>query len=206
MILGYFDNKPLKQSKLTGKMEHIPSLSTSPMNNDNCRKNAKIKGSICASCYSVKSCKVYKNLGPVLQCNGEILENDIDVTNIKTGAKYYRFESHGDIRNKAHLHNLVKIAGNNPQTKFALWTKHYKIAENYFNGHKKPDNLQLQYSALMVNGALTIDKFQHCDRIFTVWDKGMLPDSEINCGARDCFTCGLCYNKNDVQYINEIKK
>ena len=206
MILINVNNKPLKQSTLKGKMEHIPSLSTSPMNNPNCIRNRRVKGSICQKCYAVKGCKMYTNLDNVLLQNGEILQNKIDVSEIKTSTIYYRFESHGDLINENHLDNLVRIVENNPQTKFGLWTKHYKITEKYFDTHKKPNNLQLQYSSLKINKKLDINKFKHCDRIFSVYDKEISKTTDINCGSKDCFNCGLCYNKNNVQYINETIK
>ena len=206
MILINVYNKPLKQSKLTGKMDKIPSLSTSPMNNPNCIKNRRVKDSICQSCYAVAGCNQYSSLDKVLLQNSDILKNKIDVSQIKTSTIYYRLESHGDIINEDHLDNLVRIVKNNPQTKFGLWTKHYPITEKYFDTHKKPKNLQLQYSSLKVNHELKMEKFNHCDRIFTVYDKETSKKQDINCGAKDCFNCGLCYNKNKVQYIKEIKK
>jgi len=206
MILMNVNNKPLKESKLSGKMEKIPSLSTSPMNNPNCIKNRKVKGSICQKCYAVAGCKMYTNLDKMLIQNGEILKDKIDTSEIKVNTIYYRFESHGDLINTNHLDNLVNIAINNPYTRFALWTKHYKITEKYFDTHDKPGNLQLQYSSLKINHQLNINKFKHCDRIFTVYDKETAKTKDINCGSRDCFSCGLCYNKNKVQYINEILK
>ena len=206
MILINVYDKPLKQSKLTGKMALIPSLSTSPMNNENCEKNRRVQNSICQSCYAVAGCKQYSSLDKVLLQNSEILKNKIDVSNIRTSTIYYRFESHGDLINTNHLDNLVNIAINNPFTRFALWTKHYKITEKYFDNHDKPSNLQLQYSSLKINHQLNINKFKHCDRIFTVYDKETSKKQNINCGSNDCFSCGLCYNKNDVQYIKEIKK
>jgi len=198
----------LKQSDLTGKMLHIPSLSTSPMNNSNCIKNRKIKDSICSSCFAVTGCKMYSNLDKMLLKNSETLSKKQDFSEFKTNTIYYRFESHGDLINSEHLDNLVRIAKNNPQTKFALWTKLYKITEKYFSIETKPENLQVLYSSLMKNKQLNINKFKYADKIFTVYEKQYLKETnvDVNCGAKDCFTCGLCYNRNDTQYITEIKK
>lgn len=198
----------LKQSNLTGKMFNIPSLSTSPMNNSNCIKNRKIKNSICSGCYAVTGCKMYSNLDKMLLKNSETLSKKQDFSEFKTNTIYYRFESHGDLINSEHLDNLVRIAKNNPQTKFALWTKVYKITEKYFSIETKPKNLQVLYSSLMKNKQLNINKFKYCDKIFTVYEKQYVKnnDIKINCGSKDCFGCGLCYNKNSIQYITELKK
>jgi hypothetical protein len=46
------------------------------------------------------------------------------------------------------------------------------------------------------------------DKVFTVYDPAYIEAEsiEINCGARNCFDCGLCYEKNGVEVINEKLK
>ena len=194
----------LTQSELTGKMKMIPSLSTSPITNPSCIKNRKIGVGVCIKCFAVSGVIRFPSLGVSLIRNSEILKNKIDVSNYKTNTIYFRFESHGDLINENHLKNLVEIAENNPQTKFALWTKNYKLAEAFFDANHRPKNLQLIYSSLVLNKPLKKSKFRHPDKIFTVYTKGT--KQKINCGANDCFTCGLCYNNNEVIHISELLK
>jgi hypothetical protein len=44
--------------------------------------------------------------------------------------------------------------------------------------------------------------------VFTVYDKKHIEENQIsiNCGARNCFSCGLCYEKNGISIINEELK
>jgi hypothetical protein len=50
--------------------------------------------------------------------------------------------------------------------------------------------------------------FPFVDKVFTVYDPDFIEaeNIDINCGARNCFDCGLCYEKNGVAVINEKLK
>ena len=211
-ILLKVENSYLKQSFSKGKMIGVPSLSTSPLENKTCQALSKIESNICNSCFSIRSLKFYgDNFKEFLKNNGDILSKPLtndQIKAIKVHSIYFRFESHGDLLNYDHLDNLVKIAKNNKGTKFALWTKKINLAEFYFSCIKKPKNLQLVYSSVKYNKSLDINKYKHPDKIFTVYDKKYIKNNstKINCGSRSCFDCALCYNKNKIKYINEIKK
>tara|TARA_R100000656_G_C3949783_1_gene128224 strand:- start:148 stop:804 length:657 start_codon:yes stop_codon:yes gene_type:complete len=207
----------LKQSTLKGKMERVPSLSTSPLLNSSCEKFRKIKAnSICKSCYSVNSLGIYKNLRSMLAVNSEILSQHLTDDEIKRAARgihsplsgLFRFESHGDILNEAHLNNLVRIAALRPDISFALWTKRYSLAENYFDKHKKPKNLEVVYSSLLLNRPINKERFNHCNKIFTVYSKDGVKQKgvTINCGGKKCNDCRFCYTGTGPQHINELIK
>lgn len=100
--------------------------------------------------------------------------------------------------------------------KCALWTKNpqvIKAAMDEFN-LVKPANLNIIYSVAGLNSnaaAAIYDAFQSCgyefiDKVFTVYDKNHADGVNINCGARDCATCGKCYEKNGIVFINEKLK
>jgi hypothetical protein len=50
--------------------------------------------------------------------------------------------------------------------------------------------------------------FPFVDKVFTVYDEEHIEKNNIaiNCGSKNCFNCGLCYEKNEVQTINEKLK
>ena len=186
-----------------GKLEFLASLSTSFA--DFCFKAQLNPDNVCFECYGINHQKCFKSMVPFLERNTKHLTkripfNEIPILNYKT----VRFNSFGEIHNKNHLANLVKIAEKNPTTQFTLWTKRYNITEGYFNGHKKPDNFILIYSSMKVNKALDVDKYSHNDKVFTVYSKDQ--NVNINCGGRKCATCMLCYTYNKTKYVNEHLK
>lgn len=196
-------------SIMSGKMNNMFALSTSPLTNPMCNKNRKIAGSICEKCYSIQFNKMRPSLRRSLKRNTEVLTKKVyqveecPLLNVA----FFRFEPFGDLQNSIQLQNYVNICLRNTYCKFALWTKNIKLAEEFFDGHKKPDNLQLVYSSLMINKPLDMSNYNHADKIFTVYDKGYDKghDDKINCSDK-CFRCKLCYNKNNVIHIGELKK
>ena len=96
----------------------------------------------------------------------------------------------------------------NPRVKFALWTKNPDfIAEAIADGYEKPQNLNIVLSSLFLNKERK-NPFPFVDKVFTVYtpDHIEAENIDINCGARNCFDCGLCYEKNGVEVINEKLK
>lgn len=197
-------------TKHTGKMAGMASISTSVTTNARCAKNAQIKGSICEKCFAAKQMKVYPTMEKPMVENQRILTSEIlpaeklpTINNI-----YFRFESFGDLNNSTQVKNYFNICYKNPKVKFALWTKNPDyIAAAIRDGYEKPANLNIVLSSLFVNKERK-HKYSFVDKVFTVYDPQYIEKNNvsINCGARNCFTCGLCYEKNDVSIINEKLK
>lgn len=197
-------------TKHNGKMEGMASISTSVTTNERCAKNAQIKGSICEKCFAAKQMKVFPSMEkPMIQnqiilTSGIIPLDQLPIINVL----YFRFEAFGDLNNDIQVINYFNICRKNPGVKFALWTKNPDyIAQAIKAGHEKPENLNIILSSLFINKERKT-KYDFVDKIFTVYDKDFIESEniEINCGARNCFTCGLCYNKNGVRIINEQLK
>ena len=207
-------NGALWMTNHTGKMKGINSIGTSCANNPYCIKRRENGESVCSHCYAVTYMKMRKGLKEHLAKNAEVLttrvlkENEIPVTN----AQIFRFESFGDLYNVTHLENYVLICERNPFTKFALWTKNTWILDELFNknGVKKPENLMIVVSSPMLNKRMELDreKFWFVDHVFTVYDKDYIEANNVNvnCGARSCLGCQLCYHKDTEFYINEKLK
>lgn len=197
-------------TKHTGKMEGMASISTSVTTNERCAKNAQIKGSICEKCFAAKQMRVFPSMEKPMVENQRILTSEIlpmeklpMINNI-----YFRFESFGDLNNATQAKNYFNICYKNPKVKFALWTKNPDyIAEAIRDGYEKPGNLNIVLSSLFINKERK-NPFPFVDKVFTVYDADYIESEniEINCGAKNCFTCGLCYEKNGVAVINEKLK
>jgi hypothetical protein len=46
------------------------------------------------------------------------------------------------------------------------------------------------------------------DKVFSVYTRPFVKEHgvKINCGAKNCLTCQLCYTHNDTEYVNELIK
>ena len=190
-----------------GKMLHIPHLSTSPELNKLCLARIRNKDSACYYCFSFATVKMYKQTRNMLIENTKVLTTEL-IPDIKINTILFRFESFGDIINEIQFENYIRISRANKRTNFALWTKHITSVERMLDKFGKPDNLQLIYSSPMLNKQTNINKFKYVDKVFTVYSKEYAKDSNINinCGSRACFNCSLCYQSNNVRYINELLK
>jgi hypothetical protein len=121
--------------------------------------------------------------------------------------KVLRFNSFGEIQNIIHLKNMVKIALDNPETWFTLWTKRADIVKRCFSKMDKPNNFRIIYSSFKKNVEEPLPPF--FDQVFTVYNKAYLVKNSIspNCQSH-CLTCQRCYGdtKNitpDTVYIRE---
>ncbi len=209
----------------TGKMEGIKSISTAVALNPFCQRNQRIPGSVCAHCFSQAMMGMYPALDAKLRKNSELLSSrvlDWDELPDLTGEETFRFESFGDLINETHLRNYLNIALKNPGTRFALWTKRYKLVGDWFSdpdpSHAMPPNMTLVISSMALNVPMPLGFLMKTGRFapgqlksFTVYEAATVEADwkgiEINCGSRFCRGCGLCYHaENGVTEIREVLK
>ena len=193
--------------RMSKKMDNIRSLNTSLTLNKHCQENRANKNSICAHCYSYVSEKRYPSSHTMWALNYNVLStqrlknNEIPVFK---NDEIFRFNAHGDLINRTHYNNLVKIAKKNPHVKFALWTKNLDIVDAG-TGIADLDNLTHVYSDLYLNNLDDIKLPTGFDKVFKVYDTKTLranKDIKVNC-CQSCFDCQLCYEKNDTAVIIE---
>lgn len=197
----------------TGKMSGLHSISTSVAVNPYCQKRMQNGNSICSYCFANAMMKQYKALNECTTRNAEILTGSVlpDSVLPLIPSRYFRFESFGDLINENQVINYFNIAKKNPDTFCALWTKNPHIINKVINkGYSKPANLQIVLSSPLVNKPVKSVKYGFIDKVFTVYDKQVAKSVNINCGARSCLGCGLCYRPNPVGvgvvYVNELLK
>ena len=194
-----------------GKMTGMYSLSTSCNCNERCARNAQIKGSICEACFAKRQMQLFPSMEKPLAQNYEILTSEIiewdDLPIIN--ALYFRIEAFGDVANVTQAINYMHLIQKNPGVFFGWWSKNMDIINQMFKetGYEKPANVNF------IESSLFLDKAKHpsywfVDKVFTVFNQETIKEREINinCGAKSCLSCGLCYHKNDIIYVNEKKK
>lgn len=193
---------------MSGKMEGIPSISTSVLDNPICQKRREQKNSICGKCFAASTAARYSSLAKNIKSNlelltGEILPLDMLPRFIPELAKIVRFESFGDLANVNQAINYLNIARVNPDVRFAIWTKNIAILAKAVEMTGKPENIRIIYSAPIINQAIEAEKvkrgFPCVDAVFTVYDKKNVTENnvDINCGAKSCITCRNCYDRPD---------
>ena len=190
---------------MQAKMKGMWSLNTSPRENPFCLKMRATEGAICEHCYSKITESRWKNCHAAWAHNYHVLTKNVLKDNelvIFKNREVFRFQAHGDLGNRIHYVNLVKIAEANPKVKFALWTKNLDVIKE--GGIIKLPNLVHVYSGIKLNGLGTA-RPKGFDKIFRVFTRPFLREHteiKINC-ANICNECRLCYEKNDVNIINE---
>lgn len=192
--------------QMTGKMESIRSLNTSHILNANCQKNREDEQSICSHCYSYVSEKRFPIVENLYKHNYNILSTHvlkaIEVPILND--KLFRFNAHGDLINRVHYNNLIKIVKRNPGTLFALWTKNLDVIYKG-KGIIQLDNLQYIYSDKYLNNLEEIEVPKGFHKVFRVYTTKTLRNNlniKVNC-PNSCFKCRKCYESNEIQIINE---
>lgn len=196
-----------------GKMKGFWSFSTSVLNNENCRKHSLVRGSVCAHCYAQKYAKMRHQLADKLRRNLLLISSFIYPKECfpLLNCAFFRLEAFGDITNSIHVKNYFTFCEANPQVRFALWTKNPHIIEQAINeGAVKPSNLVIVYSPLFLNTCpmSIFEKYDFIDKIFCVYDQETI-DREgvvINCGAKNCLACHICYFRDTEKVIREKLK
>lgn len=201
-----------------GKMEGIPSISTSCIGNERCIYRSSCKRTVCAGCYAQRYLAYRRNLAVKLDESNSVLYErllaDEEIQKIPIGTWRFRIESFGDVRNVVHARNYLRIIKANPRTTFGVWSKNTDIWEKAARIEGRPDNMVFMYSSVMLNRPAILEDVQriyptiHPDKVFTVYDKKYIEETEIkiNC-EKNCLQCMKCYTVGDeTQYILEGKK
>lgn len=208
-------------SKRASKLAGLTSVSTSALDNKFCmakKLQAMLhpeKNIICRYCYAITQQR--QQIG-VMLCgirNKRILSGGL------IPVKYFKYadvgtdenqriEAFGDVDNMTQSRNYIRLCKAWLKKFFAAWSKNTLIWFQSFEIEGKPVNLSFVVSSLIVNIIQPIaDKYMKwVDHRFTVFEKKYAEKHgiKINCGGRKCLTCLLCYRKNNIFDIYELKK
>ena len=208
-------------TKHSGKMDGIPSISTSCILNARCQKRVGCNKSVCHNCFAHSYMKFRKELREALERNFHILTERLltkkEIEDLNINSSFFRLEAFGDLNNNIQLINYINICRYYRNTRFALWTKNVDILLSVFSQKKyrKPRNLSLIISSPLLNVAFQksfvekVNKVVRVDVVFTVYSKDFVEKNNItiNCGAKHCLSCLQCYKGyKETIYINEQLK
>ena len=124
-------------------------------------KLAKVKGSICSSCYSIRLQKIrpsvdkgYKKNLFKWQVSNTSNWIDAMVFQIKRYGSdgYHRWFDSGDLQSLEMLEAIAEVARQTPGIKHWLPTKEYGIYAKYLKTNIEPSNLVVRVSATMIDG------------------------------------------------------
>ena len=200
----------VKISKMSGKLKELQAINTNTLTNNYCQhmhscKNKKI---ICTMCYSHYMLNTFrKSCTGAFQHNSNMLSTKIlsvdQLPKFSNKNDIIRLHAHGELINVTHMLNLITMVKQNPTKMFSLYTKRLDIINKVFDHMNKPINLILVYSNPIIDKPM-ITIPNHFDKVFNVLKQKQL--EKINCGARNCNTCRLCYKKGGTNIIYEELK
>jgi len=106
--------------------------------------------------------------------------------------RHFRWHDSGDLRDLAHLRNIVRVALNLPRVRFWLPTREYQTVEAYRRTDGKiPANLCIRYSAHLVDGLPPVRYGLPASGVHT--RISAVPESAHICPApRQYMQCGNC--------------
>ena len=199
---------------MTAKMFGFPSISTSVALNPICQARAKDKDSICSHCFAMSTVARYTALGRNLAHNTDVLTKEIlpleSLPKFNRATVMCRFESFGDLNNATQVINYFNICKVNPHINFALWSKNPKLIALALESVEKPENITIIYSSPKLNECASdiFARYAFIDKVFTVYDSKTIEEQNINinCGARSCASCGLCYFDKTIKFVSEKLK
>lgn len=182
---------------------------------------AKLKGSICASCYADKGFyKVYeKNIKPAQFARLDSVHLAMRdaaqaqlwlsamVAHIGTDA-YFRHHDSGDLQGLEHLELIVSLAKLTPTCKHWLPTREYSIVQAYIAKHGRnsvPENLIIRLSAMYPDKPVTIPASLQGIKGITasnVHSKAAPVGFACNAPKQDgkCLDCRACWSDEIVSY------
>ncbi len=191
---------------MSGKMDGIPSISTSCLCNKICIARQKNKKSICSKCFAVGTIRQYSSLGKALRSNFELLNSSVLdlglLPRFKSTVEIVRIESFGDVASVTQAINYANICKVNPHVTFAWWSKNMGICKKAFDKVGKPENVIMVESSPMMDVEV-MPSNEYVDKTFTVFSH---ENPQINCGKRSCITCRRCYRKDTEKEIYELLK
>ena len=167
-----------------------------------------VVGSTCAECYAHERGNYrFKPVQDALMRRYDALESPTwvdDMTTLITALvnDVFRWHDSGDIKNLAHLQNIVRIALNTPHIRHWLPTREYRVVSISRQLYGEfPPNLAVRLSAHMVNEAapsVGLPTSEVTTDLNKVTCPATMPDSDHKC--HDCRACWDTSPESNVVY------
>ena len=202
---------------LTGKLDTIPGITTHCGLNPLCLERMKRGNLICSQCFAEKTLSRYDGADEHAALNTLLLayhKIPADLVPLFTNSIKARLEPFGDLQNTQQAENYFTIIDANRQTRFGWWTKNPGFIASILKTRTRPENVSFILSESFLDGGQqpTMEQikalFPFIDHRFTVYRPETIKADgvKVNCGARCCGTCGLCYDRNTAFEIIEKMK
>jgi len=196
-------------SKMPCKSYSLPTIACNTGS-----KMAKIKGSICSSCYADKGFyKMYRNtIEPLQVARLFSIDDDnwVDAFVVAIGNdKYFRWHDSGDLMSVEHLEKIVQVCERTPNTKHWLPTREYGIVGAFTCSHKIPKNLIIRLSAMFPDKRVIIPVSLQGEKQIATSNVHTHTATMIHgeaCKAPsqkgECRDCRKCWTtKNEISYL-----
>lgn len=168
---------------------------------------AKVKGSICASCYAMKGNYV-KYAGTIQPAQYRRLASlqhpqwvDAMVT-LLAGEPFFRWHDAGDLQSVDHLRQIVAVAERTPNCRHWLPTREYGMVAAFIaDGGTIPENMTVRLSAMFVDQPTrTPATLQGVPGVTVSNVHAKAPAIGHSCPAPKqggrCDACRACWNRN----------
>lgn len=189
---------------MSGKMQGIPSISTSVLLNPICKSRSNVSGSICQKCFAQSTVSRYDALRRHLEDNYHVLNSrTLDPSELPhIYSDICRLEAFGDLASVTQAINYIRIAKKSPWCTFAIWTKNPAYLDRAIREEGKPGNLVCVLSSNYINRVDDGSRWPWADHIFTVYSPDYIAENavEINCGGHKCRECMRCYTVGNAEY------
>ena len=170
-------------------------------------KLAKIKGTICHSCYALKGRYVFKNVFNAHEVRRKAIEMNewvdymvelltLKYKNLDKSRLFHRWFDSGDIQSYSHLMKIFEVCELTPHINYWLATREYSIIDK-IDEKDVPKNLCLRVSAIKVDSP---------PPKFWKWTSGVHKDKKAigrDCPAYkqngECGTCRACWSREVKQ-------
>lgn len=198
-------------TKHEGKLTGLQSISTSEMMNPFCRRmNASANSQcVCTHCYGFALEKCRPSLRTKLAKNYAVLSTRRFAEIEEPETELVRISSFGEIINWRHAESVMNYVMRHPATTFAWWTKRADILSAVMPV-EKPANCTFVYSSPTISvESDPRDRYPELfDHVFTVYSKKYIKQNkvDINCGAKSCNACRLCYRHDTPFFVREVLK
>ena len=170
---------------------------------EDCIKGSKMRtvvDSICSFCYALKGRYVFPNVKKAMKKRLKSL-NQLDWVDMmvfminkreKTG--FFRWHDSGDVQGVWHLEKIAEVARRLPHIQFWLPTREYFFVREWMALGRKPDNLIIRLSALMMDGAPPVSLAKRLG----LTTSGAKTDGSFTCPAseqgNECKDCRACWD------------
>ncbi|MBO7667760.1 MAG: hypothetical protein J6T26_04790 [Firmicutes bacterium] len=194
-------------TELTGKLDLFPGITTHCGLNRFCVERMKNGNLICAACFAEKTLARYDGADEHAAINTLLLafhRVPADLVPLFLNSIKARLEPFGDLQTTLQAENYFTIIDANPQTRFGWWTKNPGFIKTVLATRQRPKNVSFILSEIFMDGGQqqpTMEMikavFPFIDHRFTVYEPTTIKARgiAINCGARCCGSCGLCYGR-----------